>query len=200
MLKNHKTNSGFTLLETLIALAIFAVVSLILWAFIANAYKTQNFSLDQSSAITEAQRGVETFVKELREALPGDTGAYPIEVADAQNLIFYADFDRDNAIEKVHYWLDGSDLKKGIIEASGSPLTYNPDTEQVSILSRYVRNETDPIFTYRDGDYNELAAPADANAVKLVHIYLRIDLYPQKAPTNYDLESDVAIRNLKENL
>jgi type II secretory pathway pseudopilin PulG len=191
---------GFTLLETLITIGIFVTASVVLWAFIVNGYKSQNFSLDQSAAITEAQRGVETFVKELREALPGDNGAYPIEIADAQNLIFYADFDRDNAIEKVHYWLDGSNLKKGVTEAAGSPLTYNPNNEQVEILSRYVRNEAEPVFTYRDGDYNELAAPADAVDVKLIHIYLRIDLYPQKAPTNYDLESDVAIRNLKENL
>lgn len=200
MMKKYKINFGFTLLETLISITLFVVISLILWAFIANGYKTQNFAMDQSSAITEAQRGVETFVKELREALPGDTGAYPIETADAQNLIFYADFDRDAAIEKVHYWLDGSDFKKGVTKASGSPLSYNPANEQISILSRYVQNGTDPIFTYRDGNYGQLSTPADTNAVKLVHIYLRIDLYPQKAPTNYDLESDVAIRNLKENL
>jgi prepilin-type N-terminal cleavage/methylation domain-containing protein len=200
MFKKNKINSGFTLMETLVAISIFVVASIILWSFITNFYKTQNFSMDQSSAITEAQRGVETMVKELRETLPGDNGAYPVAIAENQNLIFYADFDRDSAIEKVRYWLDGSNLKKGVTKPSGSPLSYNPASEQIIILSRYVRNASLPIFTYRDGSYNQLSTPADVDSVKLIHVQLKIDVYPDKAPMLYDLESDVALRNLKENL
>ncbi len=195
-----KKQFGFTLIEIMTAIGIFILASTILWSFIVNSYKVQNFSMEQADAITEAQRGVETLVKELREALPGDNGAYPVELADAQNIIFYADFDRDNAIEKVHYWLTGSDLKKGVTEPSGSPLTYNPANEQVKTISRYVRNNSIPVFIYRDGDYASLATPADPDAVKLVHIYLKINVVPTRAPMNYDLESDVVLRNLKDNL
>jgi type II secretory pathway component PulJ len=197
---NKNPNFGFSLIETIVAIGVFVLASIIIWDFITNAYKTQNFSLDQSSAINEAQRGVETMVKELRETMPADNGAYPIEFADSQNLIFYADFDRDNAVEKVHYWLDGSNLKKGITKASGSPLEYSPADEQEIILSRFVRNESLPIFTYKDGNYENLSIPSDPDEVKLIHIHLKIDVYPVKAPMLYDLESDVSLRNLKENL
>ena len=191
---------GFTIIEVLVALGVFVIAILIITAFIINSYKLQNFTYEQSTAISEARRGIETMVKELRETLPGDTGAYPIELAETQEIIFYADFDRDDAIEKVHYWLDGSDFKKGVIEASGNPLTYNPANEQVETISRYVRNYEDAIFIYRDSDYIALNTPADPNEVKLINVYLKINMFDNRAPMDYELESDVALRNLKENL
>ena len=192
--------NGFTIIEALVALGVFVIAILIITAFIINSYKLQNFTYEQSTAISEARRGIETMVKELRETLPGDTGAYPIELAETQEIIFYADFDRDDAIEKVHYWLDGSDFKKGVIEASGNPLTYNPTNEQVETISRYVRNYEDAIFIYRDSDYIALNTPADPNEVKLINVYLKINMFENRAPIDYELESDVALRNLKENL
>ena len=191
---------GFTIIEVLVALGVFVIAILIITAFIINSYKLQNFTYEQSTAISEARRGIETMVKELRETLPGDTGAYPIELAETQEIIFYADFDRDDAIEKVHYWLDGSDFKKGVIEAGGNPLTYNPANEQVETISRYVRNYEDAIFIYRDRDYIALNTPADPNEVKLINVYLKINMFENRAPMDYELESDVALRNLKENL
>ncbi len=200
MINKKKNLSGITLIELLVALGIFVFASIMIWSFINNSYKLQNFTFEQSSAITEARRGIETMVKELREALPGDNGSYPIELANPQELIFYADFDRDNAIEKVHYWLDENDFKKGVTEASGSPLIYNPIDEEVEVISRYVRNGTTTIFTYRDSDYAELTTPADPNNVKLINAFLTINVYQERAPFDYELESDVTLRNLKENL
>jgi type II secretory pathway pseudopilin PulG len=200
MIDKKKNQLGITLVELLVALSVFVVASIIIWSFINNSYRLQNFTFEQSSAITEARRGIETMVKELREALPGDNGSYPIELANPQELIFYADFDRDNAIEKVHYWLDGNDFKKGVIEASGNPLTYNPANEEIKTISRYVRNGTSTIFTYRNSEYTELTTPADPNDITLVNAFLTINVYEERAPFSYELESDVTLRNLKENL
>ena len=192
-------NKGLTLIEILIALAIFILSTLALYVFIDQNFKAQNFSLEQSTAINEARRGIETAVKELREAMPGDTGAYPIELADSHEIIFYADYDRDDAIERVRYFLDGSDFKKNVIEASGYPLAYSGEGDTI-IISQYVRNNEVPVFTYRDSDYIELTTPADANRVKLIHIYLKVNVAENRAPIDYELESDVYLRNLKENL
>ena len=114
--QNDIANHAFTLVETIVAIGIFVIACLVIAAFITNSYKLQNFTFEQSTAIDEARRGIETMVKELREVLPGDTGAYPIESADDQEIIFYADFDRDDAIEKVHYWLDENDFKKVLLK------------------------------------------------------------------------------------
>ena len=178
-----------------------------IWLFIKESYRIQNFSLGQTTAITEATRGVETMVKEIREALPADTGAYSIESADNFELIFYADYDRDQAIEKIRYFLVGSDFNKGVTEASGSPLAYLPEDEIVTTISRYVRNEADePVFVYYNGDYpgdvinNPLSTPVDVVQLKLIHVYLKINVFPEQAPQDFELESDVQIRNLKDNL
>jgi len=193
-----KDNKGLTIIEIVVAVGIFAIASIVVVNFILRSFQAQNFSLEQSSAINEARRGVETMVKELRETLPGDTGAYPIESADDFELTFYADYDMDTQIERVRYWLDGSEFKKGVIEASGNPLSYSGE-EEVSVISRYVRNTSTTMFVYRDGDYAELTTPADPNSIKLISIYLLINVFEHKAPMNFELQSDVALRNLKEN-
>ncbi len=198
---------GLTLVEVLVATGIFLFIMVAMWLFVKQSYKVQSFTFGQSMAISEARRGVEILVKEAREALPGDTGAYMIEKADDNEFIFYADYDRDSAVEKVRYFLSGSNFCKGVTEPSGDPLEYLPENEVVTIISRYVRNqENEPVFIYYDGSYagsssdTSLTTPADVLALRLVHINLRINVEPAKAPTDYYLESDVQIRNLKDNL
>lgn len=203
-LKNQK---GLSLMEILVTLGIFLLVIILIWLFIKQSYSVQSFSFGQTTAITEAQRGVETLVKEAREALPADTGAYALAKADDFEFIFYADYDRDVAVERVRYYLVGSNFIKAVIEASGNPLQYLPGNEVATVISQYVRNAADePVFTYYDGNYSgqesdvALTTPANPLELKLVHINLRINVEPDKAPVDYILESDVQIRNLKDNL
>ena len=205
--KNFYGQAGLTLVEILVSVGIFLIITTLVWLFIKQSYFFQSFALEQTTSINEAQRGVETIVKELREAAPADTGAYAIERADNFELIFFSDYDRDIAVEWVRYFLVGSDFKKGVTEASGTSSQYLPQNEGVTVLSRYVRNtQTEPVFTYYNGDYpgdaenNPLAVPADPLALKLVHIHLKINAIPDKAPKEFDLASDVQIRNLKDNL
>ncbi len=205
--KKQLPAAGLTLLEVMVSLGIFLFIVAIIWLFIRQSYSVQSFTLGQTMAISEAQRGVERLVKEAREALPADTGAYPIEKADDFEFIFFADYDRDAAIERVRYYLDGSNFYKGVIEPTGNPLQYSSANEQVTIISRYVRNTaSEPVFKYYDGSYSgkdsdvPLTTPANISQVRLVHINLRINVDPNRAPTDYYLESDVQIRNLKDNL
>lgn len=198
---------GLTLVEILVALGIFLFVIVMVWLFVKQSYSVQTFSFGQATAISEARRGVETMVKEAREALTSDTGAYSIASADDFEFIFYADYDRDNAVEKVRYFLTGSDFIKGVTEASGDPLQYLPQNEVTTVISRYVRNKaSEAVFSYYDGSYSgkdtdiPLTTPANPLEVKLVHIFLKINMDPNKAPVDFDLESDVQIRNLKDNL
>lgn len=196
---------GLTLMETLVAIAVFLLASLIIFYFMVQSLRTQNFSIEQAMAISEAQRGVELLIKELRETMPADTGAFPLNYAQTQELVFYADGDRDSVVEKIRYFLNGTNFSKGVTKPTGAPLAYLAQNEAITIISRYVRNGATPVFTYYNenwpGDviHNPLAAPADVDAIKLVHIYLKINVFPEKAPMDFDLESDVSIRNLKNN-
>lgn len=199
--------SGLTLMEILVSLGIFLLINVLVWVFVKQSYFFQSFAFEQATSISEAQRGVETMVKEIREAMPADTGAYPIEKADEFELIFFSDYDRDISVERVRYYLNGSDFIKAVTEGSGTPLQYLPQNEVSTILSRYVRNgEDEPVFTYYNGDYpndsenNPLATPADPMVLKLIHVHLKINAIPDRAPKEFILDSDVQVRNLKDNL
>lgn len=96
---------GFTLVETLVAVAIFTLILGAVATSVVMLYRTQGFGFQQALAINEARRGIETMVKEIREAKYGDDGSYPIERADDKQFIFYSDIDKDSDAERVRYFL-----------------------------------------------------------------------------------------------
>jgi len=327
-----KKESGFTFIETLVTMAIFVVAIGAVITFSITLYRGQSFSFQQLTAINESRRGIETMVKELREAKMGDDGSHILESANDYEIIFYSDIDGDDETEKVRYFVfesnsldndcvayatgdsctvdfdnftsgivdsaeveicvegdlnggneyvdvyadgdnlgrlcqvgcdqcveawqgctsfdvtsqasegsisfiaDGSNavggggggfcdweqenhslkarfilswtetdasqsltLKKGITDPTGYPITYSPDQEVTTILGQYVRNQL-PVFKYFDGNGQELTTPARLGETKLIKVRLIINVDPDRAPQDFELESDVQIRNLKDNL
>jgi len=202
-----KHQKGFSLVETLIVIFTFGLAVVTLGNFILSSYHAYNYNFEEIAAINEARRGVETMVKEIREAKTGDDGSYPLVQAGDLQFIFFSDIDRDGAVERVRYFLDGSNLKKGVVKSSGDPPQYNLSSETITVLSRYVRNGTSlPIFTYYNGDWpadkvnNPLPTLTRLSDTKLMHVYLIINVDPNRPPDNFELESDTQIRNLKTNL
>ena len=63
MKKSRK--AGFTLTETLVAVIIFALVGGVVITFIVLAYRVYGYSWQQSVAINEARKGIETMIREL---------------------------------------------------------------------------------------------------------------------------------------
>lgn len=114
---------GFTLIETLLTIAIFTLAMGIVTGFIVMLYRTQSYGWEQSTAIDEARKGIETMVKELREAKEGDDGSFPIEKAEDKEIIFYSDIDKDAQTERVRYFLgtvsSGSQVQKCVTYTSG---------------------------------------------------------------------------------
>lgn len=204
-MKNKKKQRGFTLIETIVLIFVFASAMGAITTFIYYAYRTSDYDFQQSHAIRNARNGIETMVKEIREAQSGDDGSYILEKADDQEFIFYSDIDKDSHTERVRYFLEDSVFKKEITRPIGSPPVYT-NTEDPIILSSYVCNDNTPIFTYYNGDWpgdeinNPLPTPTRLIETKLMHVYLKINVDPSRAPVNFELESDVQIRNLKDNL
>lgn len=326
---------GFTLIEVLITMAIFVLAMGAITGFAIATYRSQAYTFQQSIAINEARKGVETMVKEIREARTGDDGAYVIEKADDYEIIFYSDIDKDNETERVRYFIyqsstlvsqeddcvayaqggscdisfnqfssnpieeaevevcvegdlnasneyvdiladgqslgrlcqvgcgqcagqwqgcttfdvtdqaadgsisftaDGSSavgsggggqcdwqqpnhsmkarfdfswtetnispnvvLHKGVTQPTTYPVEYPSENEEVTVLSQYIRNQL-PIFRYFDGNGNELPAPARLEQTKSIRVHLIINVDPERPPQDFELESNVQIRNLKTNL
>jgi len=198
---------SFSLIESLITISIFLLTLIALTGFILHLYRTYAFNFEQIQAIGEARRGIETMVKEIREARYGDDGSYPIKEAGDFHFIFYGNIDQDDATERVRYFLDGIIFKKGVIDPTGDPPQYVLTDEVISILSVYVRNTlSEPAFIYYNGDWptdtinNPLPTLTRLTETKLMHVFLKLNVDPNRPPDDFELESDVQVRNLKTNL
>lgn len=186
--------------------AIFVLAMALLISFVIYVYRAYGYNFEQVAAINEAKRGIETMVKEIREARYGEDGSYPIEEAGNLQFVFYSDIDKDSSIERVRYFLSNTSFNKGVVEPGGDPPQYVLSGETVRTVSAYVRNGTVPVFVYYNGDWpvdtvnNPLPTLTRLTDTKLMHVYLKVNVDPNRPPDNFELESDVQIRNLKTNL
>lgn len=314
---------GFTLIETLIAIAIFTIALGAVFGSILMLYRSHGYTWEQSQAIEEARRGIEIMTKEIRGARSGEDGSYPIVLAGDKEFIFFSDIDNNGKTERVRYFLgnltsgsqtqecttslaggscnvtfsnffqgilksaqvkvsvegdlgasneyveifadsqklgdlcktgcsdcagtwqgtttfditslasDNSisfladanskvdpncphsmkarfefsflaeisgaehELKKGVVEPTGSPIQYTLNQENISIISAYIRN-TPPIFEYYNKDGNKIdPLPARLVDTKLMKVFLVVNVNPNKPPQDFQLESFVQLRNLK---
>lgn len=169
--------------------------------------ETYQFSFEEMQAVEEARGGVDVLIKEIRETQPADDGSYPIQQADDQELIFFADVDNDTQAERVRYFIEGTQLQKGVIQPTDTvPPTYPIESESVHALADNIQNAAEPIFYYYNGDWplitegNPLATPARLVETKYMRVFLRLNVSPEKIPQDFELSSGVQLRNLKDNL
>lgn len=193
--KKYFCNAGFTLLETLIAMSILLIVFVLGSNYIITGFKSFAFGSEQEEAISTARRSLEIMTKEIRGANNSNQGEYPIQTMDSNDFIFFSDIEYDGDFEKVRYFLDGTDIKKTVTEP-GSSNDYS-GIGVTTIIGRYVNNQDESIFSYYDRDYTETT---DLDSVRLIHIVLKINVTPERAPNDYYVETDVHLRNLKDNL
>jgi prepilin-type N-terminal cleavage/methylation domain-containing protein len=333
--------SGFTIIETLVAIAVFGLMMSVVAAAIVMIYRTQGYAMEQSTAVNEARRGVDIMAKEVRQARYGENGAYPIEKGAGKEFIFYSDVDNDGQTERVRYylatvnsgaqtkechshsqsgwpywqsaacsvdfsnflsgvlksaqvrvstegyygtpsryaafraggaelmsnmcqngcsecigawqgtqtfdvtaaaadnsiqlgitgndklkascdWVDpdhsikarfefsfteeipnvGNELRRGVTDPSGNPVSYPTDQERSEVITSYVRNQlpVDDIFSYYDKNNNLITSDPSSilHNTKMVRLYMIVNVNLNRAPDDYKLEQYVQIRNLKE--
>lgn len=203
--KNPQANSGFTLIEVLIVAGITVILAGGLLSLQYILGQTQVAVLRNYTSVEEANNGVSTMVRELRNLQVAENGAYPLEKALDQEMTFYSDYDYDGEIERVRYYLNGTELTRGIIEPVGYPATYPGANEKTKVVSSKVRNGATPIFYYYNGDWptdttrNPLDTPTRLSETKLMKVHLVINA---TTDSKYDfvVESYAQLRALKQNL
>ena len=203
-----RKNSGFTLIEMLIALAIAVLVIGVIVAFQRDLFSVNNFLRESFSIQRDSELVIRELVSELRTASQSNLGAYPLAITGSTSIAFYSNIDKDQLKERVHYFLDGTMLKKSIVKPTGQPLTYSTTTAQETlkvVLRDVVASSTQPLFTYYDSNYvgagtPPLVQPVNVSAVRLISINIIVDKDPQRLPPSINVSSQVTIRNLKNNL
>lgn len=188
---------GMTLIETIVWVAVLVLVFEALAATLLYFYRTNRYAIEQASAVTSGQRGLEQMVQVIREAAYSSEGAFPIHSIAEDDLVFYADVDTDTSIERVHYYLDGNALMRGVLDPSGDPLSYT-GAETLSTVAEYVRNgELDtPVFEYFDEIGEEITDYGNWANARFVKVSLIVNVDANTLPNQLTLSSSAAIRNL----
>lgn len=199
-----KSGAGFTLVEVIITAGILAVVATLLGVFTASGLREWDRSRAQVEAQESARAALARMSKIIREAQSSNNGSYPVASATAQSLTIYANVDADTDREQVRFFLQGTKLKIGIIQPTGSPATYPAVNEGVQVLAGNIQNGAEAIFAYYDKNYTgseaALSFPVNLQDVRLVKINLTVDYNPNEPPTPIELQTSVSFRNLKDNL
>ena len=92
----------------------------------------------------------------------------------------------------------GNELRKGVTQPSGNPVTYPANDEQSTVITTYVRNAP-PLFTYYDKNGDQITSdPSILTNTKMMRLFMVINVDVNRAPGDYELEQYVQLRNLKD--
>lgn len=195
---------GFTLIESVIAVAIFSSVVVAIGAFQRDVFFFNDILQTGLNNITEARKVLRPFVGEVRGAQPSNLGASAIQNAEEKSFVFFTDLNADGLKERVRYFVDGDTFKKGVIVPTGNPFVYNQNNEKITNVVNDVVN-VDTKFYYYGSNYNgteatpPLTFPVSPSDVRLVKVDLTIDTNPNRAPGRMTITTQATIRNLKDN-
>lgn len=197
---------GFTLLEIVVVMGLVVIIGWLLSGVLKDIFY-HNFLISRT-LVTESQAkmAMSRLTSELRRAQVASTGAYPIEEASTSTLTFYSDLDNSGQRIRVRYFLDGQVFKKGTLEPTGEPLTYNLADEKVIVIAENFLATSSSIFTYYDSNYDgassspSLGYPIEIKDIRLVKIDFWLESGRASLGQPFYLSSQVMLRNLKDNL
>jgi prepilin-type N-terminal cleavage/methylation domain-containing protein len=198
-----KYSQGMTLIEMLVVIGIFAVMSVAIGNTILIFYKTHSYSISQADEVESARRGLTKWMSDVKELTYGEDGSYPIRSIGTHHLAYYSDTDQDNSVEYVVYELATTTLRKYTYNATGTPVTYNLTTpDNTEVLSLYVQNinQGTSTFLYFDTNGSPLSTTSPLVDVRYIQARFIINIDENRYPGEFMLRSSVAPRNLKDNL
>lgn len=204
MTKKNLLQAGISLIEVVMTTALITVVISLILAFQNGILEDQQFILNSYISIQNVNQATQQFVKEIRNSQASDSGGYPLEIVNDNEIAFYSNVDKDSQIEKVRYFLDGTNLVKGITDPSPHPIQYLAQNEKTIIVAENLILDSTPVFYYYGDNYlaNQTPLPQlqRATQTKLVEINLTSNSNPNYLKENYQSHALAQIRILKDNL
>lgn len=193
-----------TLVETIVVVALFTVLMLVVTNSIAAMYRYNAYTFAQAYQIQNARGGMQALIRDVREMTFADDGTFPLAVMEPYRIGFYSDIDRDDSVEYVEYELiAATTLTKQVYNATGSPVQYDTSTpDETYRLSEYVQNFTQgsSTFRYYNSVGTEVVSAADITDVRYISAEIIVNIDPVRDPGEFMLRSSAALRNINENL
>lgn len=204
--KIFKSKKAMTIVETLVAIAIFAIGIEGFALLFMRAWQSNSYTLEMGQSAMAVSQGVNKITGYIRGTRQSDNGSYPIKSANDNDLVLYSDYDKDNVTERLHFYKSGQSILMGVREPSGTmPKTYAAGDESIITIASHIINDSNsPIFEYYnqnypgDTDSNPMSTPASVSAVRMIKIHLYMNINPNRAPDNIEMQSFVELRNLND--
>ena len=198
---NAHGRGGFTLIETVVALAVFAGIMILVTLFSLDVADFTWQLRERLAAQDELQLAITKMTSELRSITWSANGSYPILGASSTAFTFYADYDANGAVDQVRYFAGTTTLQKRIIRPTGSPAQYPSSTE---IISTVLNSVVTSSFAYFDSSYNGSGTPlafpiTDLSVIRTARFTVTVDQTSTTRPGAVTSTITVTFRNLRTN-
>jgi prepilin-type N-terminal cleavage/methylation domain-containing protein len=192
------TRRAFTLIETIVVVAVFALISVTLGMLLTMFYRTNAYTLEQSVATAQARKGVEDAMLRLREASYASDGSYPIANVGTSTITFYSNVDSGSAVERITYSVKNGTLYRVVATPTGTPPSYaNVTLATTTIATPVVNGTSTPIFRYFDSSSIEIPLPVTISKIASVRTTIIVDVNVNRTPTPLTLSAGATLRNLQ---
>ena len=193
------TTRGFSMIEMLTVIATSSIVLVIVSNAILTFYRGNVNTFEQAVQVDQGRKGVDSFVRDVREATYADDGTFPLVSMGTSTLTFYSDIDKDSSVERVSYYLSGTSFYRSVTEATGSPATYPATPTSVRTLSNYARNSSQgiPVFKFFTASSTQVSPGSATSSISFVTIDLVINVDTNRLPGEFTIHSSGTFRNLQ---
>lgn len=195
-----RAKKGMSLIEMIVAIAIFTIGLGIFTLLFVRSWEMYTFSFSTGQSQVMASQGVQRLVDIIRNAQQADNGAFPLVVAQEEEIVLYTNIDTDNSIERVRIFFSHNKIFLEIRNAStGTPPQYSDGYEtSQEIVRDIIQDDERVLFSYYDEFNTRLTGTFPINDVKMVKIDIMVDDNIEKLPEGIAIESYASIRNLNQ--
>ncbi len=193
---HRKLQTGFTVIEMVIAAAVLGVIAVIAGNLITSSMNTYQYLFIQSNNAADLTNVIDRVSKVVR-------GATSVVTAQSNTLTIYAYFSpNDNVVDQVTYFVSGNNLEVTVIPPSGTApnYTYDPANGTTTVLTQNLVNTSTPVFTYYDDTGAQLPSGFSISQIAQVGIQISFNPDPKRLPVPMSNQTIVTLRNLKTNL
>jgi len=195
-----------TIIEMMVAISIFTIGIAGFSLLFTRIWRGNSYTLEMGQSTMVVSQATNKMMKYIRETTQADNGSYPIVSANDNDLVLYSDYNKDSIVERLHFYKSGKNILMGVRNPTNTmPKTYaSGDQQTTTIANNIVNDSSTPIFYYYNKNYpgdaanNPLKMPVNVANIRLMKIYLQININPNRAPDNVQMQSFIELRNLND--
>jgi Tfp pilus assembly protein PilW len=193
-----KTHTGMTFIELLVWMSLLGIISVTMIGMVTFFYRRDRDLVSETSGSQSVRKTVDKIVKDIREATFAHNGAFVIAAMSPYELTFYSDTDRDDATERIRYYVTGTTFNRGVVNPTGNPPVYTPSSELVTMISTAIMNQTNsvPMFRYYNSAGSEITDMTRIGEVAYIDVKVLVNRAPFfMTPRITEIKTSVSFRN-----